>query len=588
MIGALTWTVVAPLLAGAFCLTTTRGARWFALLGSLVPLAIGLAALGDCARHPSAEFRMQESYPWALGAAWSVGVDGISAAMLALSGLVVGIATISGWNQQRSPRGYHALVMLLLAAMNGVFVTRDLLVFYICWEAMLVPMLALIGVWGGQQRRYAAMKFFVFTLAGSVLMLAMLIAMWNALPADGKTFSIPALVAQWRLWEQVAFLGLPLAAFGFLAVLLAALVKVPAVPLHTWLPHAHVQAPTAISVILAGILLKLGVYALYRLAWPLFPAQAVQWGWLIGLIGVVGILWGAWVALGQRDLKRLVAYSSVSHMGFCLLGLASLSVAGVTGGMVQAVTHGLSSSLLFLLVGVVYDRAHHREVDGFGGLAAPMPRFAWVLLIACLAGAGLPGLAGFPGEAMTLFGSFSAGGTFAWLAAAATVSVVLSAAYLLWMLKRVAYGPLRHPDHAAFADLDARELAATIPLVALIVVIGVWPSPLADALRPSCEALVNQVRHDRHLSAPAARSDPRQRRPGRADRRHAAAGGSEIRSRPARRSDLRLLAAGGGAQRPRSGARHAVVRPADCAGAAGHSACDPAGAACRTRRTARG
>jgi len=496
VIGPLTWSVLAPLAFGALCLAKDRSARWFALLGSLVPLAVGLAALGDFARHPGSDFRLLETFPWsvALGASWTVGVDGISAAMLALSGLVVAIATISGWNQQRSPRAYHALTMLLLAAMNGVFVTLDLLVFYVCWEVMLVPMLLLIGLWGGDQRRYAAMKFCVDTLAGSVLMLAMLIAMWNALPDGQRTFDLRVLTTQWKLWESTAFLGIPLAAFGFLAVLLAALVKVPAVPLHTWLPHAHVQAPTAISVILAGILLKLGVYALYRLAWPLFPAQALHWGWLIGLIGVIGILWGAWVALGQRDLKRLVAYSSVSHMGFCLLGLASLSVAGATGGMVQAVTHGLSSSLLFLLVGVIYDRAHHRNVDGFGGLAAPMPRFAWILLIACLAGAGLPGLAGFPGEVMALFGSFTAGGYFPWFAVIATLSVILSAAYLLWMLKRVAYGPLLHPEHAAFPDLDARELAMTVPLVALIVLIGVWPGPLVDALRPSCEALLTHVR----------------------------------------------------------------------------------------------
>jgi NADH-quinone oxidoreductase subunit M len=535
VIGALTWSVVAPLAAGLLCLASGRAARWAALLGSLVPLAIGLAALGDFARHPGADFRLLESIPWSasLGVSWTVGVDGIGAAMLALSGLVAAIATISAWNEQRHPRAYHALVMLLVAAMNGVFVTLDLLVFYACWEVMLVPMLVLIGVWGGEQRRYAALKFFVYTLAGSVLMLAMLIALWNRTPAGGRVvpvqqievlaqshdggrtlhglaveaqpdgsravtvprgFDIRHLQLQWKAWEGERFLGLSLAAFGFLAVLIAALVKVPAVPLHTWLPHAHVQAPTAISVLLAGILLKLGVYALYRLAWPLFPAQALHWGWVIGAIGLIGILWGAWVALGQRDLKRLVAYSSVSHMGWCLLGLASLSVAGATGGMVQAVTHGLGSALLFLLVGVVYDRAHHRQVDGFGGLSAPMPRYAWILLIACLAGAGLPGLAGFVGEAMSLFGAFTAGGAFPLLAAFACLSVVLSAAYMLWTLKRVAYGPLRHPEHAAFPDLDARELAATVPLVVLILVVGLYPGPLVDALRPSCESLVMHVR----------------------------------------------------------------------------------------------
>jgi NADH-quinone oxidoreductase subunit M len=535
VIGPLAWSVVAPLGFGLLCLIAGKSARWFALFGSLVPLAVGLAALGDFARHPGADFRMVESHPWsvALGANWTFGVDGIGAAMLALSGLVCAIATISAWKEARNPRAYHALVMLLLAAMNGVFVTLDLLVFYVCWEVMLVPMLALIGVWGGEQRRYAALKFFVYTLAGSVLMLAMLIALWNRTPAGGRVvpvqqievmahshdggqtlydlpvavrddgtravtvprgFDIRHLQLQWRWWQSEHVLGMSLAAFGFLAVLIACLVKVPAVPLHTWLPHAHVQAPTAISVLLAGILLKLGVYGLYRVAWPLFPAQALHWGLAIAVIGLIGILWAAWVALGQRDLKRLVAYSSVSHMGWCLLGLAGLTVAGVTGGMVQAVTHGLGSSLLFLLVGVVYDRAHHRNVDGFGGLATPMPRYAWILLIACLAGAGLPGLAGFVGEAMSLFGTFTAGGIYPWLGACASLSVIISAAYMLWMLKRVAYGPLAHPEHAAFPDLDARELAATVPLVVLILVVGLWPSPLVDALRPSCEALVSHVR----------------------------------------------------------------------------------------------
>jgi len=533
--------VLVPLLLGALALLLPAGAgprlaRWLALLGSMVPLVTGLAALVDFARHPGADFRLLASVPWsrAIGAAWTVGVDGIGAAMLALSGLVAAIATISAWHETRHPRAYHALVLLLLAAMNGVFVTLDLLVFYVCWEVMLVPMLALIGVWGGEQRRYAALKFFVFTLAGSVLMLVLLLALWNRTPADGRQvkvadslvtssqpgpptvygltavpldnqhkewivtvprdFDLRHLALQWRSWEGERFLGISLAAFGFLALLLACLVKVPAVPLHTWLPHAHVQAPTAVSVLLAGILLKLGVFGLYRVAWPLFPLQAVTHGPALGVLAVIGILWGAWVALGQQDCKRLVAYSSVSHMGWCLLGLASLTVAGATGGMVQAVTHGLSSSLLFLLVGVVYDRAHHRRLDGFGGLAAPMPRFCWILLLAALAGAGLPGLAGFVGEFMALSGGFTAGGSFPLLAASATLAVVISAAYLLTMVRQIAYGPLRHHEQAQFADLSPRELCATVPLVLLIVLLGVWPGPLVDALRPSCAALLDHVR----------------------------------------------------------------------------------------------
>jgi NADH-quinone oxidoreductase subunit M len=521
----------------ALLLPARNAARWLAMLGSVLPLAVGVAALIDFARHPGADFRLQASWSWSagFGANFAFGVDGMGAAMLALSGLVAAIATIAAWHEQRLPRVYHALVLLLLAAMNGVFITLDLLVFYVCWEVMLVPMLVLIGIWGGEQRRYAALKFFVYTLAGSVLMLAMLIALWNATPAAGrkvtvdgqivaalsidggrtlhglpatanadagKSYSITVprdfdlrhLALQQQAWRDSSFLGLSLAVFGFLAVLVACLVKVPAVPLHTWLPHAHVQAPTAVSVLLAGVLLKLGVYGLYRVAWPLFPSVAIAAAPAIGVVGLVGILYGAWVALGQRDLKRLVAYSSVSHMGWCLLGLASLTTAGVTGGMVQAVTHGLGSSLLFLLVGVVYDRAHHRDVDGFGGLAAPMPRFCWILLVATLAGAGLPGLAGFVGEFMALSGSFRAGNTFAWLAALAAPSVVLSAAYMLWTQMRVAYGPLRHEEQRLFPDLSPRELAATVPLVLLIVLLGVWPAPLVDALRASCDTLVHQVR----------------------------------------------------------------------------------------------
>jgi NADH-quinone oxidoreductase subunit M len=530
-------TILGPVLCAVLALLApARAARWLALLGSAVTLGVGCIALVDFARHPGADFRMLASFAWsdALGVHLRLGVDGMSAAMLALSGLVTLVATISGFQQDKSPRLYHALVLLLLAGMNGVFATLDLLVFYVAWEVMLVPMLLLIGIWGGEQRRYAALKFFVYTLAGSVMMLALLLLLWNETPAKGREVAVPqAIVAaqstdggatlhglpvarpagavtptvvvprgfdlrhlalQWQSWRDARFLGWPLAAFGFLALLLACCVKIPAVPLHTWLPHAHVQAPTAVSVLLAGVLLKLGVYGLYRVAVPLFPGEALAWGPALGWIGAIGILWGAIVALGQRDLKRLVAYSSVSHMGFCLLGLGSLTVAGLSAGMVQAVTHGLSSSLLFLLVGVVYDRAHHRNLDGFGGLATPMPRFAWILLLGALAGAGLPGLAGFPGEFLGLAGAFTSSAPFPLLGALGALSVILSAAYLLSMVKKVAYGPLRVAEYAAFPDLDRRELLATVPLVVLIVLLGVWPGPLLDALRPAVENLLHHVR----------------------------------------------------------------------------------------------
>jgi len=498
MIGPLAWTVVGPLALAilSFLPPLHRLARWLAVLGSSLTLAVGIATFTNFVSRPGADFRFVEVHPWSttFGANFAFGVDGIGALMLLLSGLVTLLATVAAFAESKRPHAYHALVMVLLAAMNTVFVTTDFLVFYVAWEALLIPMLALIGIWGGEQRRYAAMKFFVYTLAGSVLMLGLLIALWNSFPTpDARSFDLRHLAAFADTWRTTRFADVSLAGFGFVAVLIACLVKLPAVPLHTWLPHAHVQAPTAVSVLLAGVLLKLGVYGLYRIAWPLFPAEAIAWSPALGVLAVIAILYGAWTALGQSDLKRLVAYSSVSHMGFCLLGLASGTSAGAVGGMVQAFTHGLSSSALFLLVGVVYDRAHHRRVDGFGGLAAPMPRFAWLLLFVSLASAGLPGLAGFVGEFLVFAGGFTAGGMFPALTAAAVVSVVLSAAYLLWTVKRVAYGPLANPEHAAFPDLDLRERFTIGTCCALLLLFGLWPAPLVEALRAPCDAILAAV-----------------------------------------------------------------------------------------------
>jgi NADH-quinone oxidoreductase subunit M len=440
--------------------------------------------------HPGADFRLQERIDWSpfYGARLAVGVDAVAAAMLVLSGLITLVATIAAWREQRSPRTFHALVLALLAAINGVFTAQDFLLFYVSWEVLLVPMLLLIGIYGGAQRRYAALKFFVFTLAGSVLMLLLLLLLWQSTPpGTPKTFDLQQLTAQWQVWRDTPFLGGTLAGFGFFAVLLACLVKLPAVPLHTWLPHAHVQAPTAVSVLLAGVLLKLSVYGLYRIALPLFPTAAIAWGPALGALGLCGILWGAWVALGQRDLKRLVAYASVSHMGFCLLGLANLTPAGATASVVQALAHGLSSPLLFLLVGVVYDRAHHRDVDGFGGLST-----ADAALRMAAAVRGARGLR--PARSRRLRRRvpdagqrLRRGAPFAAFSAAATLAVVLSAAYLLWTVQRVAYGPLRHAEQAAFPDLDRRELLSMLPLVACCCCSACgrarWPRRCAPAAR---------------------------------------------------------------------------------------------------------
>jgi NADH-quinone oxidoreductase subunit M len=539
VIGPLGCVVVVPLVLAAITgLAPAATARCWALLGSLCTLGVGGMALLAFVAAPGADFRLCETWVWSrsFGANLTLGTDALGAAMLALSGLVTTVATIAAWRQDVRPRLYHGAVLVLLAAVNGVFTALDLLVFYVCWEVVLLPMLVLIGVFGGEQRRYAALKFTVYTLAASVPMLAMVVALWGSTPAAGRTVAVaPAVVAaqsvdggltlhglavqapttatgastvtvprgfdvrhlalQHEAWANVRWFGVPLATFGFLALLLACLVKLPAVPLHTWLPHAHVQAPTAISVLLAGVLLKLGVYGLYRLAVPLFPSVAAAWSPGLAALGAAGILWGALVALGQRDLKRLVAYASVSHMGFCLLGLGSATASGLVGGLVQAWTHGLGSSLLFLLVGALYDRAHHRRLDGFGGLQAPMPVFGWVLLVACLGGAGLPGLAGFPGEFLVVAGACTAASPLLpWFGVAAAVAVVLAAAYLLAVQRRIAYGPLRHEGQAAFADLDRRERLAMAPLVLLVVVLGIWPRPLVDALRPVADLLLVHLR----------------------------------------------------------------------------------------------
>jgi NADH-quinone oxidoreductase subunit M len=507
-------------------------------------LLLGLQAIGA---H-KAGFILRERVPlladW--GIAWHVGVDGLSIAMLFLSALIQFAASVVAAPASRV-RGYHSLLQLLFVGVNGTFLALDMVFFYVFWEVMLIPMFFLIAIWGGDDRKRAAVKFFLYTMGGSILMLLTILVLHFQVPAQGMEIGVrPAEVQEqmtvgrqgeaylydlallstdsagqtssvqasaiadgsagelsvkvernfdllhWKLlapyWANLQVFGFALApvALGFLFVAFA--VKVPSFPLHLWLPHAHVQAPTAISVVLAGILLKLGVYGLMRVAWPLFPVAALDGATLFAWIGTISIVWGAFAALGQSDLKRLVAYSSISHMGFCVLGLASASTQGISGAAFQCVSHGLSASLLFLLVGCLYDRAHHRRIDGFGGLAQIMPRFAGFFLFAALVGIGLPGLAGFVGELSTLLGAWTNSATrlAGWVAAS---GVILSAAYLLWTVKRVLYGPVRHPEQRAYADLTRIELAALVPLAALSLLLGVWPGLLQAALGPVSASL---------------------------------------------------------------------------------------------------
>jgi NADH-quinone oxidoreductase subunit M len=397
----------------------------------------------------------------------------------------------------KSIRGYFALFLLLEVGMMGVFVALDFFLFFVFWELMLLPMYFLIGVWGGPRKEYAAIKFFLYTLAGSVLMLLAIIALYQASGpgtlVDGTPaahgFNLMTLAYDNDFAGAPALLGFRFTSVVWLLLFIAFAIKVPIVPLHTWLPDAHVEAPTAISVVLAGVLLKMGPYAMMRISAPILP-EATRWAAdAVAFIGVLGIVYGSLCAMAQTDLKRLVAYSSVAHMGFCLLGLAAGTPTGITGALVQMFNHGTITSLLFLLVGVLYDRTHTRALDRFGGLASVMPRYAFVFGLAFMASLGLPGLSGFIGEALVFLGAFPVYKGFTLVAA---VSLVLTAAYHLMAIQKINFGAFNEawrevlPGH----DLDRRELATLLPLAAIVVLLGVWPVPLLDLMRTGVGDLV--------------------------------------------------------------------------------------------------
>lgn len=496
----LTFLVFAPALLGLLLMALPQSvAKLTRLLGFLVALAVFVLSLAWLLGRGPGAAPLSEHAPWfsivGLPVDYALAIDGLNLWLVLLTTFLVPLTMLGTWNSLKDRMGtFAALFLLLETGMLGALVAQDLFLFYLFWEGMLIPMYFMIGVWGGDERRYAANKFFLYTLSGSLLWLVALLFL------AGKAGSFaPAVMAQ-------AASALPFTAqcWLFVAFAVAFAIKVPLFPLHTWLPDAHVQAPTAGSVILAGVLLKLGGYGFIRFAIPMFPQAAMHFAKPLALLSVIAIIYGALVAMVQRDIKKLVAYSSVSHMGFVMLGLASMTVIGTQGAMLQMLNHGISTGALFLLVGMIYDRAHTRMIADFGGVATKMPVFTTFFMIVTLSSIGLPLTNGFVGEFWILNGTFLSG--FGWgraYAGIATLGVVLGAVYMLWMVKRVFWGPV-NPDEDSgtqhlHSDLNLREIAVMLPLVVLILWMGIHPRTFVAASEAPVTALLKDA------NAPAIR-----------------------------------------------------------------------------------
>jgi len=512
----LTIVTFAPL-AGALVLALVpffRGrdnaVRWFANIVGVVGFLISLPLWFWFDRSHPTPFQFEEQLSWipGIGVSYHFGVDGISVLLILLTTLLGAISILSSWSAiTQRVRQYYVFLLLLQAGMLGVFCALDMFLFYVFWEVMLVPMYFLIGIWGGPRRLYAAIKFFLYTLVGSVVMLLGILALYFYSKTSAALLAIDPAIAQTgtfdvTLWYQM---GIPadLQFWVFWALFLGFAIKVPMFPFHTWLPDAHVEAPTAGSVILAGVLLKMGTYGFVRFSLPLTPQATLDAvPYVVGL-AIVAIIYAALVTLVQKDMKRLIAYSSVSHMGFVMLGLFALNPLGLEGGVLQMLNHGLSTGGLFLIVGLIYERRHSRMIADFGGLAHVMPLYATFTLIIFLASMGLPMLNGFIGEFMILQGAFSENRLWAYLA---VIGIVLGAAYLLWLYQRVFWGKVTHEENRSLIDLNFRELATLVPLVVLCFWIGLYPAPFLSFLHEPVAKIADTLRPGRYPEARVAQA----------------------------------------------------------------------------------